>query len=89
MISRLGRKGRARWRDLPITSFYDTPLMVTRGFSSETFAYEAVAARKGHESQLAIAFIHGSGVGGKIIRRRRELEAAVANEQRVFINRGR
>jgi hypothetical protein len=29
----------------PITSLYDTPLMVTRGFSSETFAYEAIAAR--------------------------------------------
>jgi hypothetical protein len=30
----------------PVTSLYDVPLMVTRGFSSETFAYEAVAARK-------------------------------------------
>src|SRR5262249_41942205 len=29
----------------PITSLYDVPLMVTRGFSSETFAYEAMAAR--------------------------------------------
>jgi hypothetical protein len=29
-----------------ITSLYDVPLMVTRGFSSETFAYEAVAARE-------------------------------------------
>ena len=29
----------------PITSLYDVPLMVTRGFSSETFAYEAIAAR--------------------------------------------
>ena len=28
----------------PVTSEYDVPLMVTRGFSSETFAYEAVAA---------------------------------------------
>jgi len=31
----------------PITSLYDVPLMVTRGFSSETFAYEAIAAREG------------------------------------------
>jgi hypothetical protein len=31
----------------PITSLYDVPLMVTRGFSSETFAYEAIAARNG------------------------------------------
>jgi hypothetical protein len=29
----------------PITDQYDVPLMVCRGFSSETFAYEAVAAR--------------------------------------------
>jgi hypothetical protein len=29
----------------PVTSEYDVPLMVARGFSSETFAYEAVAAR--------------------------------------------
>src|SRR5262249_19787885 len=28
------------------TSLYDVPLMVTRGFSSETFAYEAIAARE-------------------------------------------
>ena len=30
---------------LPITAHFDVPLMVARGFSSETFAYEAVAAR--------------------------------------------
>ena len=30
---------------LPITRKYDVPLMVSRGFTSETFAYEAVAAR--------------------------------------------
>lgn len=30
----------------PITALYDVPLMVARGFSSETFAYEAVAARE-------------------------------------------
>jgi len=29
----------------PVTERNDVPLMVTRGFSSETFAYEAVAAR--------------------------------------------
>ena len=28
---------------LPVTSSYDVPLMVARGFSSETFCYEAVA----------------------------------------------
>src|SRR5262249_6703168 len=30
----------------PITSLYDVPLMITRGFSSETFAYEAIATRE-------------------------------------------
>ena len=30
----------------PVTSDYDVPLMVTRGFTSETFAYEAIAARE-------------------------------------------
>ncbi len=30
----------------PVTSKYDVPLMVARGFSSETFAFEAVEARK-------------------------------------------
>ena len=30
---------------LPITSAYDVPLMVSRGFASETFCYEAIASR--------------------------------------------
>ena len=30
---------------LPVTAKYDVPLMVARGFSSETFCYEAIAAR--------------------------------------------
>src|SRR5690242_17761494 len=29
----------------PVTSRYDVPLMVARGFASETFCYEAVEAR--------------------------------------------
>ena len=28
----------------PVTSIYDVPLMVTKGFSSETFTYKAIAA---------------------------------------------
>jgi hypothetical protein len=32
---------------LPVTAKYDVPLMVSRGFASETFCYEAVAARDG------------------------------------------
>ena len=31
----------------PITGLYDVPLMVARGYSSETFCYEACAAREG------------------------------------------
>ena len=38
----------------PITSSYDVPLMVTRGFSSETFAYEAIAAREGDPSHKTL-----------------------------------
>jgi hypothetical protein len=30
---------------LPVTSLYDVPLMVARGFSSETFCFEAIEAR--------------------------------------------
>ena len=41
----------------PITSFYDTPLMVTRGFSSETFAYEAVAAREGDHRSYHVYYL--------------------------------
>jgi hypothetical protein len=33
----------------PVTSNYDVPLMVARGFSSETFCYEAIAARGGDD----------------------------------------
>lgn len=38
----------------PITSLYDVPLMVTRGFSSETFCYEAIAARKGDDRRYYV-----------------------------------
>ena len=31
----------------PVTDLYDVPLMVTRGFSSETFCFEAAEAREG------------------------------------------
>ena len=41
----------------PITSLYDVPLMVTRGFSSETFAYEAVAAREGDHRTYYVYYL--------------------------------
>jgi hypothetical protein len=31
----------------PVTSEFDVPLMVARGFSSETFCFEAIEARRG------------------------------------------
>ena len=37
----------------PVTALYDVPLMVARGFSSETFVFEAVAAREGDEPPLS------------------------------------
>lgn len=38
----------------PVTAEYDVPLMCTGGFSSETFAYEAVAALRGLDRRLVI-----------------------------------
>jgi hypothetical protein len=40
----------------PITERYDVPLMVARGFSSETFAYEAVAARGDDERDYYVYY---------------------------------
>jgi hypothetical protein len=40
----------------PITSLYDVPLMITRGFSSETFAYEAIAARGDDERDYYVYY---------------------------------
>lgn len=41
----------------PITSLYDVPLMVTRGFSSETFAYEAIAARQDDDRTYSVYYL--------------------------------
>jgi hypothetical protein len=41
----------------PVTSEYDVPLMVARGFSSETFAYEAMAARSGDERNYHVYYL--------------------------------
>lgn len=42
----------------PVTSLYDVPLMVTRGFPSETFCFEAVAARE-HDPRLYVVYYLG------------------------------
>jgi hypothetical protein len=42
---------------LPVTSTYDVPLMVTRGFSSETFCYEAIASQKGDDRPYHVYYL--------------------------------
>jgi hypothetical protein len=41
----------------PITSLYDVPLMITRGFSSETFCFEAIAARSGDTRPFHVKYL--------------------------------
>jgi hypothetical protein len=41
----------------PITARYDVPLMVTRGFSSETFCFEAVASQKGDDRPYVVYYL--------------------------------
>jgi hypothetical protein len=41
----------------PITAEYDVPLMVSRGFASETFCYEAVAAREGDRREYHVWYL--------------------------------
>jgi hypothetical protein len=41
----------------PITSLYDAPLMVTRGFSSETFCFEAVESREGDDRPYIVYYL--------------------------------
>ncbi len=41
----------------PITSVYDVPLMVTRGFASETFCYESVAQRGGDPTPYYVYYL--------------------------------
>jgi hypothetical protein len=42
---------------LPVTAKYDVPLMVTRGFTSETFAYEAIAERIGDDRPYHVYYL--------------------------------
>ena len=41
----------------PITSKFDVPLMVARGFASETFCYEAIAAREGDDRDYYVYYL--------------------------------
>jgi hypothetical protein len=40
----------------PITDLYDVALMVSRGYASETFTYEAIAARQGHSRPYVVYY---------------------------------
>jgi hypothetical protein len=41
----------------PVTGLYDVPLMVARGFSSETFCFEAVEARAGDDRPYIVYYL--------------------------------
>lgn len=41
----------------PVTSLYDVPLMVTRGFTSETFCFEAIEARVGDPRPYCVYYL--------------------------------
>jgi hypothetical protein len=41
----------------PVTALYDVPLMVARGFSSETFCFEAIEARVGDERPYLVYYL--------------------------------
>ena len=41
----------------PVTAEYDAPLMVTRGYSSETFCYEAIESREGDDRPYFIYYL--------------------------------
>jgi len=42
---------------VPVTELYDVPLMVARGFASETFCYESVFARGGDERAYFVYYL--------------------------------
>jgi hypothetical protein len=42
---------------LPVTAKYDVPLMVARGFASETFCYEAIAQRGGDRRNYHVYYL--------------------------------
>jgi hypothetical protein len=49
----------------PITSLFDVPLMVTRGFSSETFCYTAVEAHENEDRPVHIYYLGDYDRAGK------------------------
>jgi hypothetical protein len=49
----------------PVTAEFDVPLMVTRGFASETFCYEAIAARDGDNRPYHVYYLGDFDRSGK------------------------
>jgi hypothetical protein len=41
----------------PVTAEFDVPLMVARGFASETFCYEAISAREGDDRDYYVYYL--------------------------------
>jgi hypothetical protein len=50
---------------LPVTQEYDVPLMVSRGYTSETFAYEAVEAYEGSEHPYVVYALYDFDKSGQ------------------------
>jgi hypothetical protein len=70
----------------PVTSLYDVPLMVTRGFSSETFAYEAVAARGGDRRTYHVYYLGDFDRAGQdAAKSLREKLERFADEERIEV----
>ena len=62
----------------PVTALYDVPLMVARGFSSETFCFEAVEARIGDERPYIVYYL------GDFDRSGRDAAAALKEKLKRF-----
>jgi hypothetical protein len=73
---------------LPVTSKYDVPLMVTRGFASETFAFEAVQQYSSYEVPTHVYYFGDFDRAGvdaaNDIRRKLERFAADSGVEVVF-----
>jgi hypothetical protein len=74
----------------PVTAEYDAPLMVTRGYSSETFAYEAVMAHEDEDRPIHIYYLGDFDRAGKdaansleekLLRFAAEVDATIEFEQ--------
>jgi hypothetical protein len=74
---------------LPVTEMYDVPLMITRGFSSETFCFEAVEEWEPHEVRNRVHWVYYLGdfdrAGQDAARSLEEKLERFANERGVLV----